>query len=95
MKFIFPQNYNLKNKILGFIDYSTAIFNVCWYIIVFIIINLLFDDLNIKIFLFIFLCFPILLFSLYGFNGENFIYAFSYFLSSTFLSSRLLFLFIF
>ena len=27
MKFIFPQNYNFKNKLLGIIDYSTAFFN--------------------------------------------------------------------
>ena len=23
MKFIFPQNYNFKNKLFGFLDYST------------------------------------------------------------------------
>lgn len=91
MKFIFPQNYNFKNKILGFIDYSTAIFNICWYVLVLIFINLFFENLNIKIFLFIFLCFPILLFSVYGFNGENFIYALSYILS--FLFKQKLYLF--
>ena len=91
MKFIFPQNYDLKNKILGFLDYSTAIFNICWYIIIFITINLLFESLNIKIFLFILLCFPILLFSLYGFNGENFLYAFFYILSFIFKQKLYLF----
>ena len=37
MKFIFPQNYHFKNKILGFIDYSVAILNIVWDFIIFII----------------------------------------------------------
>ena len=37
MKFIFPQNYNFKNKLLGIIDYSTAFFNIFWYVIIFIL----------------------------------------------------------
>ena len=40
MKFIFPQNYDFKNKILGIIDYSTAFVNLFWYVIVFILVNL-------------------------------------------------------
>ena len=28
MKFIFPQNYNFKNKLFGFLDYSTIFFNL-------------------------------------------------------------------
>ena len=40
MKFIIPQNYNFKNKILGIIDYSTAILNIIWYFIIFIILNI-------------------------------------------------------
>lgn len=71
IKFIFPQNYQFKNKILGIIDYTTAFVNLIWYLIVFLLINFLFSSLNIKIFVFIFLCFPILLFSFSGFHGEN------------------------
>ena len=78
MKFIFPQNYNFKNKILGIIDYSTAILNVCWLSILLIIVNILFNDINIKIFLIIIFYFPILIFSIIGFNGENIIYVFIY-----------------
>ena len=91
MKFIFPQNYDIKNKLFGFIDYSTVIFNICWYILVLIFINLFFHNLNFKIFLFILLCFPVLLFSFYGFNGENFVYAFSYIFS--FILKQKLYLF--
>lgn len=32
MKFIFPQNYNFKNKLFGIIDYSSLIFNIIWMI---------------------------------------------------------------
>ena len=76
MNFIFPQNYNFKNKILGIIDYSTAILNVSWFSILLIIVNILFNDINIKIFLIITFYFPILIFSIIGFNGENIIYVF-------------------
>ena len=80
MKFIFPKNYNFKNKILGIIDYTTAFFNVTWYGIVFLFVNLFFSSLKIKIIIFILFCFPLFLFSISGFNGENIIYVFKYML---------------
>lgn len=78
MKFIFPQNYNFKNKILGFIDYSTAFVNLLWYGFVFIFINLFFHNLTLKVFVFVIFCFPLFLLSFAGFNGENIVYIFSY-----------------
>ena len=78
MKFITPQNYNFKNKIFGIIDYSTAFLNIIWYTLIFLIINFLFNDWNIKIFLLISLCFPITLFSILGFNGEPIVSVFKY-----------------
>ena len=66
MKFIFPKNYNFKNKLFGFIDYSTIFINLIW------------DGL---IFLFIIFCFPFLLISFTGFNVENFVYVFRYIIS--------------
>lgn len=78
MKFIFPQNYDFKNKLLGIIDYSTAFVNLLWYALIFLFINLIFNDLTLKIFLFVIFCFPLLLFSMAGFNGENILYVFSY-----------------
>ena len=74
MKFIFPKNYNFKNKIFGIIDYSTALVNIIWYAFIFLLINLLFSNIKIKIFVFIFTCFPVLLFSISGLNGENFLF---------------------
>lgn len=78
MKFIFPQNYNFNSKLFGFIDYSTAIFNVLWFALIFLIVNLLFSSLNVKIFIFITLSFPVLLFSIIGFNHENILYVIFY-----------------
>ena len=78
MKFIFPQNYNFKNKLLGVIDYSTVIVNLIWDVFVFLLTNLFFSDLTVKIFVIVIFAFPLLLFSFAGFNGENILYVFSY-----------------
>ena len=80
MKFIFPQNYNFKNKILGIIDYSTAFLNIVWYVLIFLFVNLIFNSLQTKIVIFIVFCFPLLLFSIGGFNGENIFYVLKYIL---------------
>ena len=78
MKFIFPQNYNFNSKLFGFIDYSTAIINVVWFVFIFCLVNLIFSSTDIKIFVFIILCFPVLAFSIIGFNHENIVYVFLY-----------------
>lgn len=78
MKFIFPQNYNFKSKFLGIIDYSTLLLNIIWDLFIFASINLIFENLTIKIFIFITLCLPILLFSIIGFNHENILYIILY-----------------
>ena len=78
MKFIFPQNYNFKNKLFGFIDYTTAILNVLWYVFIFCILDLIFINLTLKISCFIILCLPLFLFSLFGFNQENILHVVAY-----------------
>lgn len=80
MKFIFPQNYNFKNKIFGVIDYTTAFVNILWISVIFLIANFIFNSLSSKIFTVIVLCLPLFLFSFAGFHGENILYVFSYFL---------------
>ena len=84
MKFIFPQNYNLNKKLLGIIDYSVAIADLVWGIFVFFLINSLFKVLSIKIFLCITLVFPIIILSVVGVDGENFLYFLSYVLKYIF-----------
>ena len=78
MKYIFPTNYNFKNKILGVLDYPTAIFNVIYFLIVFAIFNTIFNSMNLKIIFIVVFYFPILLFSIIGFNHENILYSLYY-----------------
>lgn len=78
MKFIFPQNYKFNRKILGIIDYSTAIIDVILAVIVLGIVNLFNLNIKIKIFIFIVLFFPTILFSIVGFNGESIVNVFLY-----------------
>lgn len=86
MKFIFPQNYTFKNKIFGFIDYSTALINIIWYLIIFLILNFFTFNITLKISLFIIFCLPLFLISLIGFNNENILYVIIYMLK--FLKNR-------
>lgn len=78
MKFIFPQNYKFNTKLFGLFDYPTAILNFIWCTIIFIITKLLMLDLLTKIIIFIVMCLPIFLISLFGFHQENIIYVLSY-----------------
>lgn len=78
LKFIFPQNYNFKSKFLGIIEYNILVLNIIWSTFILCLLNFIFSNLNIKIILFIILCFPILLFSIFGFNHENIISIFIY-----------------
>ena len=81
MKFIFPQNYKFKNKLFGIIDYTTIFVNVVWSALVFLIVFLIIQDWSFRIFLVITFSFPLLLFSIVGFQGENIVYVLSYLLN--------------
>lgn len=78
MKFIIPQNYDFSSKLFGFIDYSTVLFNVLWCIFIFCITSFIISNLYLKFFIIIILCFPMLLFSIIGFNHENILYVLIY-----------------
>ena len=73
LKFIFPQNYNLKTKLFGFIDYSIAILDVILGVIILLLLKILKTNLSFKVFIFVIMYFPIIIFSIVGFNGENII----------------------
>ena len=90
MKFIFPQNYKFNFKILGLLDYPTAILNVVYALFIFFIGKLLFSSFSIKIIVFIIFYFPFLLFSVIGVNGENLLITI-YYLFKYFLKRKLLF----
>lgn len=78
MKFIIPQNYNYKNKILGIIDYPTAILNIIWNLFLYFFIKNLNFTISFRIFIFTSLSFPILLLTIIGFNNESPIYTIKY-----------------
>lgn len=78
MNFIFPSNYAFKNKLFGIIDYTSAIVNLIWYIFIFCLVNLFFSDINIKIILFISLCFPFLIFTIVNNRNENVLFVLLY-----------------
>lgn len=71
MKFIFPKNYDFHYKLLGFIDYSTAILDAFIGFILFSFLNIFISTLTTKIYIFIILYIPILLFSIFGLAKEN------------------------
>ena len=73
MKFIFPKNYNYNLKLFGFISYSTAIIDVILGVLIFCITNFIFKSISLKIYFFIGLYLPILMFSILGINRESFI----------------------
>ena len=78
MHFIFPKNYNFKPKLFGFIEYSTAILDSILGFLIYTFVNFVFTNINIKIYVFISLFFPILLISILGINKESFLAVFSY-----------------
>lgn len=78
MKFIIPQNYKFKNKVLGIIDYPTAIVNIIWNVIIYSLIKKLIISITLKIFIFSTLSFPVLLLTIVGFNNESPIYTLRY-----------------
>ncbi len=90
MKFIFPQNYKFKTKLLGIIDYQTAILNLIYDAIIFVILNIVTKNINVKIFIFIITSFPMLLFSIIGINGESIINVIIY-MSKFIIKPKLLF----
>lgn len=78
MKYIFPKNYNFKNKIFGIIDYPTAIFNVIVFVIILVIMGIVFKNISTRVIFIIIFYFPILLFSFVGFNNESVLYTIFY-----------------
>ena len=91
MNFIIPKNYNFKNKLFGIIDYTTAIFNTIWNVLLYFILKNIEITISIKICIFSSLSFPVLLLTLIGFNNESPIYTIKYLLN--YLKTQKVFLF--
>lgn len=78
MKFIFPKNYNYKNKIFGVIDYPTAIFHLFFLIVLIPFSNILFSNFTVKSFFVVVLYLPVFLFSIANLGGESIVYKLFY-----------------
>lgn len=78
MNFIIPKNYKFKPKLLGLIDYQSAVLSSVWAIMLYILVNILFTSLTLKIYFFIGLFVPFLLFNIIGLNNESLISVFIY-----------------
>lgn len=78
MKFIFPRNYNFKNKILGVIDYSTAIFNLILLFLIYFLISIFIKNLSSKLLFLIIFYFPIFLLTLFCSQNESVVFMFFY-----------------
>lgn len=48
MKFIFPQNYNFKNKLFGIIDYTNLFLNIIWNFLFILLLNFYLIILQLK-----------------------------------------------
>ena len=73
MKFIFPKNYKYKPKILGFLDYTTAILDLLLGILLFFTLKLFTTKISTQLYIFTILFVPIILFSIFITDGENII----------------------
>lgn len=83
MKFIFPKNYSFKYKLLGFIDYTTAIIDCILGMILYFLLSIFIKSITTRIYIFLVILFPIVLFSIFGLQKENLIsvifYMYSFF----------------
>ena len=88
MKFVFPKNYDFKTKLFGVFDYLTITIDIIFSLFVFCICNLLFNNINLKIFIIISLCFPLFILSIVGLNNEN-VFLVLIYISKYFLKPKL------
>jgi TM2 domain-containing membrane protein YozV len=80
MKFIIPKNYNYHLKILGIIDYPTAIFNLLVLGLLWLLLSPLFPNILRKTAVVIILYLPLLLITIVESQNESPIYRIYYIL---------------
>ena len=78
MKFIIPKNYNYHLKILGIIDYPTAIFNLFTLFFLWLVLSPLFSNMLRKTAIVIILYLPLLLITIVESQNESPIYRIYY-----------------
>lgn len=71
MNFIVPKNYKFKPKLFGLINYQIAILDSILAGILYIILKYISISITLKLYFFIALFLPIIIFSIVGANSEN------------------------
>ena len=71
INYIIPKNYNFKNKILGIVDYPTAILNIILFFLTYKLSFAFNFSITLKIFFFIIFYFPIFLISIFFISSSN------------------------
>lgn len=83
-KFFFPKNFNITPKLFGVIEYQIIILVLVLNVLIYNILNLFKVNLFIIIQILIIITMPFILFSIIGFNGENFIDVIKYIIKYVF-----------
>lgn len=78
MTFIFPRNYNFKNKFLGMIDYQTLVILFFWSAFIYCSINFFNIAFTTKVILFIIFTLPIDILGIFSFSNDSILYTFLY-----------------
>lgn len=73
MRFIFPKNYKYRAKIFGFIDYITAIVDAFIGLVLFWILKIFIKKFSTRLYVFVIVFIPIILFTVFIADGENII----------------------
>ena len=78
MNFIIPKNYKFKPKLFGILDYQSAVLDAVCGFILYVIVNVIFSSFSMKLYFFIGLFLPILIFSIIGVQSESIISVLTY-----------------
>lgn len=78
MRFIIPKNYKYQMKFLGFINYTTMVIDTIIAILLLGLLSIFIKNIEIKIYIFVSLYLPVILFSIFGIGNENIAYVTKY-----------------
>ena len=78
LRFVIPKNYKYQMKFLGFINYTTILIDTVIAILLLGLLSIFIKSIEIKIYIFVSLYFPVILFSIFGIGNENIVYVTKY-----------------
>lgn len=78
MNFVFPKNYDFSFKFLGIFNYFSIIILIIWATFLYVILSFFLHSFIVKIYVFLVLFIPALLFSVLNKSNENILIIVSY-----------------